>query len=34
MTDQATRTSATADPSTLTLEFWHVHRLVEPAAEG
>ncbi|MGW7409994.1 transposase [Streptomyces sp. NPDC054833] len=34
MTDQATRSQAKADPSTLTLEFRHVHRLIEPVAEG
>ncbi|MCX4598389.1 hypothetical protein OG819_55640 [Streptomyces sp. NBC_01549] len=34
MTDQATRSPAKADPSTLTLEFRHVHRLIDPAAEG
>ncbi|MFF0465680.1 hypothetical protein [Streptomyces mexicanus] len=34
MTDQATRPPAKADPSTLTLEFRHGHRLVDPGAEG
>ncbi|MFH9968573.1 hypothetical protein ACH4PR_46010 [Streptomyces mirabilis] len=34
MTDQATRSDAKADPSTLTLEFRHAHRLIDPAAEG
>ncbi|MEU5632224.1 hypothetical protein ACH47C_23945 [Streptomyces rishiriensis] len=34
MSDQATRSQAKADPSTLTLEFRHVHRLIDPAAEG
>ncbi|WP_406723583.1 hypothetical protein WJ438_01290 [Streptomyces sp. GD-15H] len=34
MTDQATRSHAKADPSALTLEFRHVHRLIDPAAEG
>lgn len=34
MTDQTTRPHAKADPSTLTLEFRHVHRLIDPAAEG
>lgn len=34
MTDQATRSQPKADPSTLRLEFRHVHRLVDPAAEG
>ncbi|MFF5188772.1 hypothetical protein ACFY30_34240 [Streptomyces sp. NPDC000345] len=34
MTDQATRPQAKADPSTLSVEFRHVHRLIDPAAEG
>lgn len=34
MTDQTTRSPAKADPSTLTLEFRHIHRLVDPGAEG
>ncbi|MER6739142.1 hypothetical protein, partial [Streptomyces puniciscabiei] len=34
MTDQTTRSHAKADPSTLTLEFRHVHRLIDPSAEG
>lgn len=34
MTDQATRPPAKADPRTPTLEFRHVHPLVDPGAEG
>ncbi|RZB19583.1 hypothetical protein StrepF001_12645 [Streptomyces sp. F001] len=34
MTGQATTSPAKADPSTLTLEFRHAHRLVDHAAEG
>ncbi|MBC2868610.1 hypothetical protein [Streptomyces mexicanus] len=34
MTDQAIRPPAKTDPSTLALEFRHVHRLVDPGAEG
>ncbi|MFF7887826.1 hypothetical protein ACH40F_41130 [Streptomyces sp. NPDC020794] len=36
MTDQhqATESPAKADPSTLTMEFRHLHRLADPAAEG
>ncbi|WP_309030742.1 hypothetical protein [Streptomyces alfalfae] len=34
MTDHATRPPATSDPSTLTLDFRHVHRLIDPAEDG
>ncbi|MFF3878960.1 hypothetical protein [Streptomyces sp. NPDC001978] len=34
MTDQATKSCTKADLSTLTLEFRHVHRLIDPSAEG
>ncbi|MFE9453406.1 hypothetical protein [Streptomyces sp. NPDC006739] len=34
MTDRPTRSDAKADPSILTLEFRHVHRLIDRAAEG
>ncbi|MFE7958645.1 hypothetical protein [Streptomyces sp. NPDC057413] len=34
MTNQTTRSHTKADPSTLTLEFRHAHRLIDPAAEG
>ncbi|WP_329529570.1 hypothetical protein [Streptomyces sp. NBC_01462] len=32
--DQATESPAKADPRTLTMEFRHLHRLADPAAEG
>ncbi|MGW1562873.1 hypothetical protein ACWCQ1_41185 [Streptomyces sp. NPDC002144] len=34
MNDQAVTSPATADPSTLTIEFRHGHQLIDPGAEG
>jgi len=34
MTDQATTSPGKADPGTLTLEFRHAHRLIDPGEEG